>query len=93
MVESITQSFSSLSVKNRLFIDIFNFNAHFYTPNDCHWKIKEARAKVKAFVQAARDSGYDIEIFIDAALETEEAILKWKSRREKEILDEEKAMP
>jgi hypothetical protein len=55
---------------------------------DKHWNIKEPRKGVKKFVTAARKSGYDIKVFIDAGIESEEALTKWKMRREDDLVSE-----
>jgi hypothetical protein len=48
---------------------------------------------VECFVKAAQKSGYILEIFIHAAIETDETMSKWISRREDEIMQCEKKMP
>lgn len=45
----------------------------------------QAKKCVATFVQAARKSNYEPIVFIDAAIQTEEAIRKWIQRREKEV--------
>ena len=49
--------------------------------------------KVEKFVEAAKSSGYKIEIFINAANNTSESIQKWTLRRENEVIEGKKDMP
>jgi hypothetical protein len=44
-------------------------------------------------VSGCKKSEFHLEVFIDDNNESEEAKLKWKTRREKEIKSGEKAMP
>ena len=52
------------------------------------WNIEEPRQGVKKFVEAARNSGYELKVFIDAGIQSAEAMEKWKSRRENDVLCE-----
>lgn len=44
-------------------------------------------------MDACHDSGYDIEIFIDDEIATEESFKKWQGRMEREVEEERKDVP
>ena len=79
--------------KKKLFVDILNYGGYFFTQGGCHWEVESALSKVEEFVKASKNSGYEMEVFIDAGIETEEAILKWRTRREMEVSKGERNMP
>ncbi len=48
---------------------------------------------IKDFYHAAKNSGFTLEVFIDAGFQSEEAEKKWKTRREKQVKDCEMVVP
>jgi hypothetical protein len=70
-----------------------NFGNFFFAKTKYSWSLKDPYNRVKLFVNACKEAKLDIKIFIDESVETDEAINKWKSRREKEVQNEEKFMP
>ncbi|KAK3815319.1 MAG: hypothetical protein J3Q66DRAFT_441455 [Benniella sp.] len=84
---------TSLSTRKRLlYIDILNFAASFFPVNE-HWSFRRARWQVVDFVRFAKNANYDIKVFIDASIESEEAINKWKKRRETEVRNGKRRFP
>mmetsp|Transcript_24241 Transcript_24241/g.47670 ORF Transcript_24241/g.47670 Transcript_24241/m.47670 type:complete len:482 (+) Transcript_24241:63-1508(+) len=72
-----------ISRRKLLCVDALNFGRGFFcgsTRNICN-----ARVCVRKFVFAARSSGYEPEVFLDAQSSTEETIKKWRKRREAEV--------
>ncbi len=58
------------------------------------WEIpQKVFKKVSKFVKAANNSGYTLQIFIDASNKTDEAKAKWKTRRENEVTKGERKVP
>lgn len=45
------------------------------------------------FVQSARDSGYEVEVFLENAITNEQALSKWRRLREKEVKDPIEFLP
>jgi hypothetical protein len=76
-----------------LYIDILNFGNYFFDRTKYSWDLTVPFKKVQLFVKAMKQANFEIKIFIDEGLESEEAIDKWRSRRENEIKKEEKYMP
>lgn len=74
-----------------LYIDLLNFWEHFFPRND--WNLIRAHERVKAFIEAAKASGYNISCFIDHSNSTEEADAKWRSRREDDIKGGRREVP
>jgi hypothetical protein len=67
-------------------VDILNYSKRFFTtPN--FWNVKFPLRNIKDFYYAAKNSGYVLEVFIDAGIQTEEANQKWMSRREQQVTD------
>jgi hypothetical protein len=65
-----------------LYVDALNYSKKFFTsPN--FWNIRIPLRNIKDFYYAAKNSGFTLEVFIDAGMQSEEAEAKWKSRREK----------
>lgn len=73
-----------------LYMDLLNFGGNFFLISD--WNVRKAFIKVENFVSAARNSGFHLKVFLDG-VRAGEAEMKWKTRREKEILKGEKNMP
>ncbi|KAF9362897.1 hypothetical protein BGX34_005304, partial [Mortierella sp. NVP85] len=79
-------------VKRLLYVDIMNFSTSFFQIND-HWSFRDASKKVEDFVRHAKNANFELKVFIDAFAETEEAIKKWKQRREIEVRDGVRRLP
>lgn len=75
-----------------LVIDILNFSSKFGFTNKV-WYLDDCDNKIKTFIEACKNSNYKIRIHIDASIQTEEAMEKWKSRRETEVNREQKDVP
>eukprot|EP00090_Calanus_glacialis_P010911 TRINITY_DN19388_c0_g1_i1.p1 TRINITY_DN19388_c0_g1~~TRINITY_DN19388_c0_g1_i1.p1 ORF type:complete len:442 (+),score=94.69 TRINITY_DN19388_c0_g1_i1:119-1327(+) len=72
---------------SKLYIDILNFKQRFFRCHVSDWEAdyKNARQKVRVFVSAAKNSNYDISIFLDQTVSTREAARKWKMRRTRDL--------
>jgi len=70
----------------KIYVDILNYKQKFFV-GKASWEAsyKLAKKRVNKFVEAARKSGLEIEVFIDQAIETKEVAKKWISRRVKQI--------
>ena len=75
-----------------LYVDILNYSEAFFQPHS-RWNIKRSYENVKKFVAAVRKSNYKLKLFIDDSIATNEAIKKWRKRREKEVNKGEKRIP
>jgi len=80
-------------MSNKLYIDALNFGNFFFAKTKYTWSMQDPYERVKLFVKACKNANLDISIFIDESVETDEAINKWKCRREKEVQNQEKFMP
>lgn len=78
--------------KKSLIVDGLNFSNDLGFVNQT-WNLGLPMQRIGEFVEAAKKSGYAIKIFIDAGIESEEAIAKWKSRREEEVRGEYRDVP
>jgi hypothetical protein len=76
-----------------LYIDALNFGNFFFDKASYNWSLYPPKQKIKAFIRALNKQGIKSKIFIDESVESEEAIQKWKTRREKEIIQEKKGVP
>ncbi len=84
-----------------LFVDVLNFGHQFFggfrgkhNKHQQRWPtLSSAMQKVHSFVETARRSKFELEIFIDDAVQTEEAYIKWRDRREKEVARRNRGMP
>eukprot|EP00199_Chlamydomonas_sp_CCMP681_P002573 CAMPEP_0119105494 /NCGR_PEP_ID=MMETSP1180-20130426/3434_1 /TAXON_ID=3052 ORGANISM="Chlamydomonas cf sp, Strain CCMP681" /NCGR_SAMPLE_ID=MMETSP1180 /ASSEMBLY_ACC=CAM_ASM_000741 /LENGTH=326 /DNA_ID=CAMNT_0007090545 /DNA_START=1 /DNA_END=978 /DNA_ORIENTATION=+ len=75
-------------------IDALNFQWFKAGPRVTHWQsVATARGGVGRTVDAFRRTGWEPIVFIDAALKTSEAQLKWQRRRKEEVKKEEKRVP
>mgnify|MGYP001335462697 FL=1 len=83
----------NISKTSWLYMDAFNFLRKFYGGKRNHWHVLEIVPHVQEFVEAAKNSGWEIKVFIDAVTKTGEAKRKWESRREKEVKNEKREMP
>jgi len=75
-----------------LYVDALNYSNQFGFVMKC-WNLTFPTRRIKEFIEAAKVSGFTLKVFIDAGIESDEAIDKWKSRREKELLGEYKDVP
>lgn len=57
------------------------------------WNLTHAQNRVRAFVDAAKNSGFTLTVFLDAGIQTDEAMEKWRSRREEEVRCEIRQVP
>lgn len=89
-MEEIKETFKKTILEDRqkenlLYVDVLNFSGYFFKIGN-HWSFKYANKKVEKFVKFAKNSNFKLKIFIDAFIKTDEAILKWKKRREEEVI-------
>lgn len=93
-IEILSQTLENTSIKqnNLLYVDILNFTGSFFNTKG-RWNLKKAFASIEQFVKSARKSNYNLKIFIDGSIVSNEAIHKWRLRREKEILKGQKNVP
>ncbi len=75
-----------------LYVDALNFSNDFAFVNRT-WSLKKPVKAITEFVAAATAANYQLKIFIDAGIDSEEAIAKWKLRREEEVRGEYKDVP
>lgn len=80
----LIDSFSGMSIQDHsaklLYMDGLNYGKNFFSVIGDHWRIPEAVDKVGKFVQAVKSSGYELKVFLDAAMKTGEAMKKWVKR-------------
>lgn len=95
-VADITARFAKhhISQKNRILcVDALNQAHRFFSPGK-KWTIpQEAFRRVSKFVQAAKNSGWNLLVFIDSKTVSGKAQLTWKKRREKEVEQRKRNMP
>ncbi|KAK3815321.1 MAG: hypothetical protein J3Q66DRAFT_344315 [Benniella sp.] len=94
-MDEITSQLATTSLsteKKLLYVDVLNFSASFFQPNE-HWCFRKARKKVADFVKHAKNADFEIKVFIDAFTESEEAINKWRQRRENEVRNGVRRLP
>ena len=77
----------------KLYVDILNYASHFFPLSKPFHHLEQALKKVTLFVDAAKKSGYEVVVFIDAVQISDEADNKWKSRREEEVVKGIQNMP
>ncbi len=56
-----------------LYIDALNFSRRFFTDKN-FWNLRKPFYKIRKFVEVARNSGYELEVFIDAGIQTDETL-------------------
>jgi len=66
-------------------MDGLNFAGEFFNRDGTFWTIPESRLLVKEFVYAARNTGWHLEVFIDAGISSKEGMDKWRTRREDDV--------
>lgn len=70
----------------QLYVDALNFSSQFGFVRKA-FSIHVPKREIENFVKACRTSGWEPIVFIDAGIESDEALAKWKSRRRAEVLD------
>jgi len=83
---------TSQTIKS-LYIDVLNFGNFFFDQASYNWSLNPPKQKIKAFCKALKKQGITAKLFIDESIESDEAINKWKTRREKEIIQGKKGVP
>jgi hypothetical protein len=76
----------------KLYIDGLNFGAVFGFTNK-EWDLRLPLKLIRDFVVTIRNAGITPIVFLDAGIESEEGIEKWKKRREAEVLKQLKTVP
>jgi len=98
-MEALSSNFKniSLSDKQLLYIDGMNMlNRCFINRSKDipdHWDLEHPYKKIEKFVKAAKKSNFEIKVFLDCDNPSDEALEKWMSRREKELVEGVKTMP
>ena len=71
-------------LKKFLLLDVMSFYRFFLSP--IFWQLEKSRLRVQMFVDAAKGSGYDLEVFFEDSILSEEKQLGiWKRIRAREI--------
>lgn len=96
-MEEITKTLKTIELEDNqkeklVYIDVLNFSGYFFKIGN-NWSFRYANKKVEKFVNFAKNSNFKLKVFIDAFIETEETILKWKKRREEEVIKGIRNMP
>jgi len=76
-----------------LYIDAANYTRQFFPPWETPWNLKTAQKKVRRLCAALKNRGYTIVAFIDDTNVTEEAIIKWRTRRERDVTKKTRGVP
>eukprot|EP00347_Sterkiella_histriomuscorum_P018214 403346355 len=69
------------SQQRLLYVDGLNFIRNFFL-NMNFWDLDSANENIKRFIEAANNTGYEVEVFIDAGIQSEELLKRWIERRE-----------
>lgn len=76
----------SLHGRRKLHVDGLNFAEEFGFQSDCHAKaVLRAPKRIRLFCEAARESGWDVVVFIDDVTQTQATMSKWRQRRCREV--------
>eukprot|EP00418_Pyrodinium_bahamense_P075152 CAMPEP_0179062392 /NCGR_PEP_ID=MMETSP0796-20121207/26905_1 /TAXON_ID=73915 /ORGANISM="Pyrodinium bahamense, Strain pbaha01" /LENGTH=328 /DNA_ID=CAMNT_0020759299 /DNA_START=50 /DNA_END=1033 /DNA_ORIENTATION=+ len=75
-----------------LYMDALNFSHKFF-PRSAPWDLEESFRRLQKFVEACRNSGHELRVFIDASIQSEEGMAKWRSRRVAEVRKMDRSMP
>lgn len=78
--------------KKLLYVDVLNYSNDFGFVTKT-WSLNFPITKIEKFVTAAKKAGWTLVVFIDAGIESAEALAKWKSRREEEVRREYRDVP
>jgi hypothetical protein len=76
----------------KLYVDALNVSGQLGFTKKA-WSITVPQREVERFVKACRDSGWEPTVFIDAGIESNEALEKWKTRRVQEVKDAVRDVP
>jgi hypothetical protein len=76
-----------------LYVDALNFADFFFDRVPRDWGLERPERLVRAFVRGASAAGLTLKAFIDMGIDTDEALGKWKKRREKEVRSGSKRVP
>jgi hypothetical protein len=71
--------------QKKLYIDGLNLSEQFGLSKRA-WSIQVPKREIERFVVALRNTGWEPTVFIDAGIESGEALKKWRTRREEEVL-------
>jgi hypothetical protein len=66
-------------------MDGLNYGREFFNIKGNFWTLSESRVLVREFVEAASNSGWKLEVFIDAGISSKEGEKKWLTRREADV--------
>ena len=83
---------ASACQNKKLYVDALNFSAAFGLTAK-RWDVHHAMNSVTAFVSAARGCGVEVVVFIDAGIESGEALEKWRRRRVEDVETERRGVP
>ncbi|KAF9912355.1 hypothetical protein EC991_011047 [Linnemannia zychae] len=75
-----------------VYVDGMNYSDRFFTVGD-HWCFRQAKENINKMVQHARESNIVLKVFLNAYIESDEAVHKWRERREKEVQNRTRNMP
>eukprot|EP00347_Sterkiella_histriomuscorum_P002400 403368305 len=67
-----------------LYVDGLNFVRNFFL-NMNFWDLDSAFENIKRFVEAAYNTGYDVEVFIDSGIQSKETLDMWIKKREESL--------
>lgn len=87
-MDSLIHNVQSLTLEEApklVYMDVLNFAMYFFKIRD-HWSFQQAELKVHKLVASAKASNVRLKVFIDAFIQSEESIRKWRKRRENEVL-------
>ena len=65
-------------------MDALNFSRSFFKDLN-FWDLNKPFRLIKNFVQAVQRTGWHLEVFIDAGIQTKETMAKWRSRRAEQV--------
>ena len=90
-MESLCVATKNLKMNRLLLVDVLNYNNKFFglasKATKPYRSLSIVYQIVKQFVSAARRGGWDMEVFIDDVIKTNEGEAKWKKRREEESIE------
>ena len=79
--------------KKLLYMDAANFIRKYFPFWEKQWNIKTANKRVRRFCTLAKKSGFTLVAFLDDNNVTQEAIRKWRKRRESEVKKKRRDVP
>ncbi|CAE7381953.1 unnamed protein product [Symbiodinium sp. CCMP2592] len=75
-----------------LYVDGLNISRYFFPQKDL-WDLTRAFRKVEKFVAAAKVAGFEVSVFLDASIQSDECMRKWFKRREDEVKKMNRGVP